>query len=201
MIIRIATAADAAELLRIYAQYIHTPFTFEYELPSPEEFAGRITETLKSHPYLVAEEGRLLGYAYAHRFQARDAYQWGAELSIYLDRAATGRGLGRTLYERLIAILAKQEVRTVYGCVTTPNVPSEKLHERLGFRKVAHFARAGYKNGNWHDVIWFAKAIAAYDEPSPLFPFTPALFDAAVVVVGGGVLHGPEVPEQPAQIP
>ena len=85
-----AGAGDAAEAAAIYAQYIATPISFEYQLPTVEEMAGRIEATLAEYPYLVAEEGRrLLGYAYAHRQMAREAYQWNAELSIYLDRTAT----------------------------------------------------------------------------------------------------------------
>ena len=72
MKLRIATPNDAAAALSIYSQYIHTPVTFEYELPPQEEFARRIGDTLKRYPYLVcADSGRLCGYAYAHRFGER----------------------------------------------------------------------------------------------------------------------------------
>ena len=88
--IRFAAPDDAAALLRIYAQYIETPITFEYTLPSEEEFARRIRDIQAVYPYLVyIEDGEVLGYAYAHRFQERAAYQWGAELSVYLDRGCT----------------------------------------------------------------------------------------------------------------
>ena len=92
MELRLAAPGDAQSLLDIYGQYIRTPITFEYELPSPEEFAGRISSTLEQgYPYLVCEEaGVPLGYAYAHRIWARAAYQWGAELSIYLPAAVRG---------------------------------------------------------------------------------------------------------------
>ena len=77
--IRFAAPDDAAALLRIYAQYIETPITFEYTLPSEEEFARRIRDIQAVYPYLVyIEDGEVLGYAYAHRFQERAAYQWGA---------------------------------------------------------------------------------------------------------------------------
>ena len=67
MKLRIATPNDAAAALSIYSQYIHTPVTFEYELPPQEEFARRIGDTLKRYPYLAcADSGRLCGYAYAH---------------------------------------------------------------------------------------------------------------------------------------
>lgn len=94
--IRFAAEADAPALLAIYAQYIETGITFEYELPSREEFARRIREFGGTYPYLIWEEdGRIVGYAYAHRQAERAAYQWNAELSVYLDRAHTGTGLGR----------------------------------------------------------------------------------------------------------
>lgn len=68
-----------------YAQYIETGITFEYELPSREEFARRIREFGGTYPYLIWEEdGRIVGYAYAHRQAERAAYQWNAELSVYL---------------------------------------------------------------------------------------------------------------------
>lgn len=172
MEIRIAAETDAVALLGIYAQYIDTAITFEYELPTAAEFAQRIVETQRYYPYLVAcEEGRICGYAYAHRFQARDAYQWGAELSVYLDSRMLSRGVGFRLYRLLIELLKLQGVRTVYGCVTSPNPRSERLHERLGFRSVGVFRRAGFKNGEWHDVVWFEKELGAYDQPAPLRSF------------------------------
>ena len=92
MALRLATPMDAPALVGIYGQYIHTPITFEYELPSPREFQARITHTLEGYPYLVWEENGIpVGYAYAHRFKERAAYQWGAELSVYV---AQGRSMG-----------------------------------------------------------------------------------------------------------
>ena len=77
MKLRFAVPEDAQALLDIYARYIHTPITFEYDLPSREEFARRISSTLERYPYLVAEEaGKAVGYAYAHPERDRAAYQW-----------------------------------------------------------------------------------------------------------------------------
>ena len=121
MEIRFAAEADAPALLAIYAQYIETGITFEYQLPTREEFARRIRDFGGTYPYLVCEEnGCIVGYAYAHRQAERAAYQWNAELSVYLDRSCTSRGLGRRLYGALIDILRLQGIRTVYGCVTVP---------------------------------------------------------------------------------
>lgn len=181
MIIRIATPDDACEALAIYAQSIDTPVTFEYELPTPEEFARRIRSTLEHYPYLVCcdEAGTVRGYAYAGRFGERAAYQWGAELSIYLDVAAIARGYGSRLYAALIALLRLQGIRVVYGCVTMPNPRSERLHEKLGFCRCGLFRNAGFKCGAWRDVAWFEKEIAAWDgegtppEPVPFSGISP----------------------------
>lgn len=172
MKIRFATPDDCPALLKIYAQYIETPITFEYVLPSEAEFSGRIAGISREYPYVVCEEGnRVFGYAYAHRHMEREAYQWNAELSVYLDSSHTSRGLGKKLYHVLIDILTLQRVKTVYGGVTVPNAKSEALHKSLGFKVLGTYHNAGYKDGKWHDVSWFEKAIAPYG-PNPA-PFVP----------------------------
>lgn len=173
MTIRLAAPKDGEALLAIYAQYMDTPITFEYELPSQGEFCQRIEEICSGYPYLVAEEeGRVLGYAYAHTLRERIAYQWAAELSIYLAPSAQGRGLGTALYQCLLELLALQGVRTVYGCVTAPNPASEALHGKLGFRLCGTFHKSGYKSGQWWDVLWLEKEIGEYQKaPEPLVPF------------------------------
>lgn len=163
--VRRATCADAASCLEIYRSYINTAITFESALPSCEEFAGRIRTISKNYPYLVAEQnGTIIGYAYAHEFKERSAYQWGSELSIYLAPSATHSGIGKALYQCLIVLLKHQGIRTAYGIITTPNDASEALHTSLGFTKSAHLRNAGFKEGAWHDVAWFEKQIAAYSE-------------------------------------
>lgn len=172
MNIRFAQRSDCKALLRIYAQYIDTPVTFECRLPTKEEFSERIADISAGYPYLVCEEnGCVVGYAYAHRQKEWEAYQWNAELSVYLDEGFTSRGIGRVLYGALMELLALQGVKTVYGVVTVPNEKSERLHERMGFRIAGRYRRTGYKCGEWHDVRWFEKQIAPYDaNPRPILP-------------------------------
>ena len=172
--IRRAEPEDAAELLSIYAPYVKESWvTFECVPPTVEEFRRRMEEFSRHYPYLVCcRAGEILGYAYAHRQAERAAYQWNAELSVYLDRSCTSRGLGRRLYGALIDILRLQGIRTVYGCVTVPNEKSEGLHQALGFRRLGTNRSTGYKCGAWRDVAWFEKPIAPYDQdPIPLLPF------------------------------
>ena len=170
--IRFVSKADVPALLDIYRHYISTIVTFEYVLPGGEEFARRVDAVSQVYPYLVLEQdGRVLGYAYAHPIAERAAYGWGAELSIYLHPDAAGRGLGKRLYQALMDLLRLQGVRTVYGLVASPNPASERLHASMGFDLMGVQRNAGYKNGSWIDLLWFEKAIAPYTpEPAPLVP-------------------------------
>ena len=172
-VIRRAAVGDAAALLDIYAPYIRdTVITFEYDVPTAEEFAARIGETAALHPYLVCErDGRPVGYAYAHRIRERAAYDWAAELSIYLAPEAQGQGVGTALYRCLIGLLEQQRLRILYGCVTLPNGKSQKLHEKLGFSLVGVWHGSGWKRNGWHDVGWFEKRIGACCIPQPVVPF------------------------------
>lgn len=164
MLIRFACAADTAAILKIYAGYIETPVTFECVLPTETEFSKRMADISTFYPCLVSEvNGKVVGYAYAHRHMERQAYQWNAELSVYLDPSYTSKGLGKKLYVILMELLKCQGIRTVYAGVTVPNEKSESLHKTMGFEVVGTYRHAGFKNGNWHDVTWFEKAIAPYD--------------------------------------
>ena len=171
LIFRFAGIEDASKILKIYKPYIeNTTITFEYEVPSVEEFKKRISEILKEYPYIVCEyENEIAGYAYAHRIWTRAAYQWDAELSVYTDGKFAGNGIGKHLYKILIEILKLQNIVNVYGLVTYPNENSENLHNYFGFKKVAFFEKTGYKFGQWIGVTWFEKNINPYSKnPEPV---------------------------------
>ena len=168
MILRSVTPQDCPALLDIYAQYIDTGVTFEYALPTREEFTARIAAICRDYPYLVCQEGdRLLGYAYAHQPWERAAYQWNAELSVYLAPDAVGKGLGKKLYAALEDLLRLQRVLTVYGVVTLPNPASEGLHQSMGYTQRALFPAAGFKAGQWKDVAWFGKDLSPRPKGAP----------------------------------
>lgn len=129
--IRLAKPQDAPHLLAIYRPYVQkTAITFETEVPSLQEFEQRILTTLQTHPYLVAEqEGKVLGYAYAHPYYGRAAYQWTAEVSIYVAENARTKGIGTILYDKLEALLAKQGMVNLLACLAYPNpAPLSLIH-------------------------------------------------------------------------
>ena len=150
-------SSDATAIARIYQHYVtHTTISFETEPPSPEDIAARIQKIIARHSWLVYEsEGALLGYAYTSTFRERPAYQSTVEATIYLDQAAIGRGLGRILYQALLDDAATKGYREALGVIALPNERSIRLHEKLGFVKVAHLEKIGYKFDRWIDVgIW-----------------------------------------------
>ena len=155
MNIRPATPLDAAPICAIYNPYVaNTAISFEEAPVSEEDMARRIADVgAAGLPWLVLEaDGRIAGYAYATKWRVRPAYRTSVESSIYLDPAFAARGLGRQLYGALLDELRRRELHVVIGGIALPNENSVALHEKLGFRKVAHFSEVGMKFGRWMDV-------------------------------------------------
>ena len=171
--IRLASTDDADGIRAVYAPFVDTPVTFEEEAPSCEAYHERIAEICKKYPCLVAEEdGRVVGFAYAHELRERIAFQWNAELSVYLAPAAQGQGAGSCLYAALIELLRLTGIKAVYGVVTSPNAASERLHHAFGFALMGVQPHAGFTCGAWHDVAWYVREIAPFeDAPAPPAPF------------------------------
>ena len=176
IIVRMATPQDAEILLEIYAPYVkNTAITFEYEVPSVEEFAGRIENCLKKYPYLVAsKKGKIIGYAYVSPFKSRAAYDWSVETSIYVAEAEKGKGAGRFLYEVLESLLVKQGILNVNACIAYPPTEdryltkdSVKFHEALGYELVGRFHACGYKFDRWYDMVWMEKMIGKHVPKQP----------------------------------
>ncbi|MCI2056163.1 MAG: GNAT family N-acetyltransferase [Oscillibacter sp.] len=169
--IRVATEQDAPELLKIYAPYVeHTAVTFEYEVPSVEEFAGRIRTVLSKYPYLVAQSGgEILGYCYVGPYRGRPAYGWAVETSIYVRQDCKRMGIGRRLYAALENILKMQGILNLNACIGYPRVEDEhltrnsvKFHEKLGYQFAGQFHCCGHKFDRWYDVVWMEKLIGEH---------------------------------------
>ena len=164
MKIRSATLEDAAQIAEIYDYYIqNTHHTFETEPLSAEDMEKRIAAVYEDFPYLVAEdEGEICGYAYATQFKLRRAYEYAAEVSIYVRNNAKQKGIGTQLYLQLFDELATTDIHTIVAGISLPNDASIRFHEKLGFVKVAHFKEIGYKLGRWIDVGYWEKIVQIY---------------------------------------
>lgn len=173
LIIRMAAAPDAPKLLEIYAPYVReTAITFEYTVPTVQEFESRIAKILTRYPYLVAEQkGEVIGYAYVSSFKERAAYDWAVETTIYIKQNQRGSGVGKRLYFSLEEIVKKQNIINMNACIAYPNPDSIAFHEHLGYKTVAHFTKCGYKLNRWYDMIWMEKILEEHPvKPKEFIP-------------------------------
>ena len=172
--IRTVQLSDAEAILKVYAPFItDTCISFEYVVPSVEEFAQRIASISAEYPYIVLEEnGEIVGYAYSHRYLERVAYSWDVEVTIYLAPKVQGKGLGVILYDALEKLMALQNIKNLYSCITGDNVHSIEMHRSMGYELIGTFPKAGFKHDRWLDVVWMAKAIGEKENaPLPFVPF------------------------------
>lgn len=174
--IRLAEKKDAHNLLEIYSYYVkNTAISFEYEVPTEEEFGNRIVKISERYPFLVGElDTQIVGYAYANAFRERKAYDWAVESSIYVDKNYRGMGIGRQLYEELEDCVRSQGIVNMNACIAVPEVPDEYLtndselfHECLGFYKVGQLNNCGYKFHRWYHIIYMEKMIGAHLDRQP----------------------------------
>lgn len=178
--IRQATPSDAEGIRGIYSHYVtDTAVSFEFEVPSEEEFRRRIVNTLKKYPYLVAEsKGKIVGYAYASEFKGRPAYAPSVETTVYIDPEYQRKGIGRAFYENLERMLRWQNVRLMCACIAYNEEEDEHLnhdsirfHESIGFSEVGRFESCAYKFGRWYGIVWMTKSI--FSDRNPPKEFVP----------------------------
>lgn len=153
--IREVEKKDMAAIASIYNQYIRqTVVTFDTQPVTAGEMEKRLMALPLSFPCLVyGEEGEVQGYCYVHPWKSKEAYRHTAECTVYLHPDRRGKGIGRRLLEMLLErVKQTTDIRVIVSCITLPNEPSVRLHERLGFGQVSHFRQVGYKFGNWLDV-------------------------------------------------
>jgi L-amino acid N-acyltransferase YncA len=170
-------ARDAAACAAVYAPYVRdSVVSFEEAVPGADELAARIARFAATHPWLVCErDGRVVGFAYGAPHRERAAYRWAAEVSVYVDRAHHRQGVGRALYEALLAQLRAQGFQVACAGITLPNDASVTLHETLGFEPVGVYRGIGWKAGAWRDVgLWQLRLLPPLDDgPPPPEPLPP----------------------------
>ena len=155
--IRNVEEKDYNVIVSIYNYYIkNSTITFEEEPLTSNDIGERIFNITQSFPWIVFEKaGNVLGYAYASRFKERSAYRFSVETTIYLDHKYHNQGIGQKLYTDLITRVKKLGLKVIYGCIALPNQSSVRLHEKFGFKKVAHLTSVGYKFKQWIDVEYW----------------------------------------------
>ncbi|MCC3764250.1 N-acetyltransferase family protein [Glycomyces sp. TRM65418] len=176
--VRFAEPEDAPEIAAIVNHYIaESTANFRTEAQTPAEWEHDIAAYGSRYPWLLATvadgtvRGKAVGVAYAKPWNARQAYDWTAEATVYVAAGQRGRRVGSTLYRELLKRLEAQGFHSVMAQVTSPNPGSEALHAACGFELVGTIKAAGYKHGEWHDVGIWQKILAAPEgAPAPTTP-------------------------------
>jgi L-amino acid N-acyltransferase YncA len=162
VLIRRATAADAAAIAALYAPFVEgSQSTFEEVAPDAAEIAGRMAGTGIAYPWLVAEEGSaLLGYGSSSCFRHRSAYRWAVETGVYVAPHAQRRGIARALLVELVRVLTERGFVTAIASISLPNAASAGLHEALGYKLAGTIKAPGYKLGEWVDIGYWQRDLA-----------------------------------------
>ena len=181
-----AKLEDAKRLVEIYRYYVEkTAITFEYEVPSVEEFQQRMVHVMEKYPYLVAKiDNQIIGYAYASSFNVRAAYDWCVETSIYVDHTLRKCGVGKRLYQALEKVLKAQNITNLNACISSPIKNDEYLdtnsidyHHHLGYQMVGEFHQCGYKFKRWYNMVWMEKMIGEHKSLQPEVKLFPEIQD------------------------
>lgn len=150
--VELSDSADIAAIYNYYVQNFHA--TFELDPIDSSEMRTRIDEILSAgFPFVICEEdGEIEGYAYGKQFRPRAAYKHSIETSVYVKNGCEGKGIGTVLYTHLLNKIRSSDFHAVIAGISLPNEASVRLHEKLGFQKVAHFREVGFKFDRWIDV-------------------------------------------------
>ena len=168
-LLRSAVPADAAAICAIYNPYVRdTTISFEEAPVGEPEMAQRIADTTRRYPWLVADDGgRPVGYAYASQWRSRSAYRFAVETTVYVAPDAPRRGVGSALYRALLDDLRARGFHCAMGGIALPNPASVALHEKMGFRQVAHFREVGWKFDRRVDVGYWQLLLLPADAGTP----------------------------------
>ena len=144
-------AEDWEEVARIYLEGISTgQATFETEAPSREEWNA---VHVPGSGLVARVGGVVVGWAILSPTSKRRVYVGVAEVTVYVTAALRGKGIGRELLARLIALSEDLGIWTLQAAVFPENAASARLHKKLGFREVGRRERIGQMNGVWRDVL------------------------------------------------
>ena len=160
-----ATEAHLDPIAAIYAAAVETSHATFDLVPPPPSYWHELLAGARENPghfLLVAVERdeRVLGYAYSTTYMTRAAYDTTCIVSVYIDEAAHGRGLGRALYGELFDRLDESPLRLAVAGIAEPNPASTALHLSFGFERVGTFNGVGVKFGRPIDVTWYQRALA-----------------------------------------
>ncbi|MBW8482377.1 GNAT family N-acetyltransferase [Actinomadura sp. PM05-2] len=138
--------------------------TFDTAAPTWEHFSAA---KLPDHRLVAVEDGRVLGWVALAPISARPVFAGVAEVSIYIDPGAQGRGVGRALLAAVIDSSERGGLWTLQAGIFPENAASLALHEKHGFRTIGvreRMARHDFKGASrWRDVVFLERRSPVVD--------------------------------------
>jgi phosphinothricin acetyltransferase len=173
--IRLATEADLEQYAEIVNHYIeNTAINFHDRSQTEDDWEATWQVLNARYPFLVADagDGLITGIAYASPWKLRGAYEWTAEVSVYVRVGHERKGIGRALCRRMLEVMDAQGYRAIVAVIALPNDASVALHQSLGFTLGGTLTRLGYKRGEWRDVSYWQRLAGPDDDsaPAPIRP-------------------------------
>lgn len=161
MHIRPAAAADAARISQIYNEGIEDRVaTLETALRTPDDRRAWLAARDARHPVLVAElEDGVAGWGSLNIFNPRPVYDSVADFSVYVARAARGRGVGRALLGRLVEEARALDYHKLVLAAFPFNAAGMALYRSAGFTRVGLYHEQGQLDGHWVDVVVMEKLL------------------------------------------
>ncbi|RAW02087.1 GNAT family N-acetyltransferase [Pseudochryseolinea flava] len=155
LIIRLFKPDDWTAVRDIYEQGLRTRnATFETDVPEYEVWIKKF----HSHLLWVAVKGdEIIGWAGLQPVSLRKVYAGVVEVTIYVDSAAAGKGVGTALMKHLITESEKAGVWTLFASIFPENIPSIRLHAANGFREIGYREKIGQLDGIWRNTVLFER--------------------------------------------
>ena len=159
--VRPATAADLAGAAAIYDDQVRTGIsTFDLDPPPVTYWQHHLDSSEPGDHFLVVErDSEVVGFAYSSSYRPRPGYRLTRETSVYLAEHARGQGLGRRLYDDLLAAVSADGIHVALALIALPNAPSVALHEACGFEHLGTMREVGRKFDRWLDTAWYQRIL------------------------------------------
>lgn len=153
--IRLFEPADWLAVRDIYEQGILTRnATFETQVPDFDAWIKKF----HSHLLWVAEEeNKVLGWVGLQPVSVRKVYEGVVEVTIYIDKASAGKGIGTALMKHMITESEKSGIWTLYASIFPENTASIQLHVSNGFREIGYREKIGQLDGKWRNTVLFER--------------------------------------------
>ncbi|MGD9100691.1 MAG: GNAT family N-acetyltransferase [Anaerolineae bacterium] len=143
-------------VINVFNYYVANGFAVYSSEPVDYDAFDRLLKIAQAYPSLVVKDdsGEVVGYAFLSSYHPADSFRRTTKIAYFIMPEHTGKGLGATILEKLVAQAREQEIEIILANISSRNEGSLRFHCRHGFRECGRFRRIGQKFGKDFDVVW-----------------------------------------------